>query len=81
MPSRRASVTGLKFDGFNNLHSSNMIKSNRLKIITCDAGASGLHSHAGAWEREMYELYKKEGVVQFSPEIIEAYLSQLNKNN
>jgi len=28
------------------------IKSNRLKIITRDAGASELHSHAGAWERE-----------------------------
>jgi len=38
-------------------------------------------SHAPAWERDMYELYKKEGVVQFSPEIIEAYLSQLKKNN
>jgi len=29
-----------------------MMKRNcRLKIIMCDAGASGLHSHAGAWER------------------------------
>jgi len=62
MPSRRASVTG------SNLMSStvwlhlfisteepffiNMIKSNQLKIITRDAGASGRHSHAGAWERE-----------------------------
>jgi len=28
-----------------------MIKSNELEIITRDAGASGLHSHASAWER------------------------------
>jgi len=28
-----------------------MIKSNQLEIITRDAGASGLHSHASAWER------------------------------
>jgi len=29
-----------------------MINSNQLEIITRDAGASKLHSHAGAWERE-----------------------------
>jgi len=29
-----------------------MIKSNELGIVTHDAGASGRHSHAGAWERE-----------------------------
>jgi hypothetical protein len=28
-----------------------MIKGNLLKIVTRDAGASGRHSHAGAWER------------------------------
>jgi len=33
-----------------------MIKSNQLKIITRDAGASGRHSHAGAWEREVLNL-------------------------
>jgi len=27
-----------------------MIKSNQLKIIIRDVGASGRHSHAGAWE-------------------------------
>jgi len=27
-----------------------------LKIIMCDAGASGLHSHAGAWERGKLDL-------------------------
>jgi len=26
-------------------------KNNELEIITRDAGASGRHSHAGAWER------------------------------
>jgi len=29
----------------------NMVKSNELEIIMRDAGASGRHSHAGAWER------------------------------
>jgi len=27
-------------------------KNNELEIIPRDAGASGRHSHAGAWERE-----------------------------
>jgi len=34
-------------------------KNNELEIITRDAGASGRHSHAGAWERESLCFYLK----------------------
>jgi hypothetical protein len=35
-----------------------MIKSNQLKIITRDAGASGLHSNAEHWNEELFVLFK-----------------------
>jgi len=36
-----------------------MIKSNQLKIITRDAGASGLHSNAAHWNEEPFVLFNK----------------------
>jgi hypothetical protein len=36
-----------------------MIKSNELKIITRDAGASGLHSNAAHWNEELLVLFNK----------------------
>jgi len=36
-----------------------MIKSNQLKIITRDAGASGLHSNAEHWNEELFVLFNK----------------------
>jgi hypothetical protein len=37
-----------------------MIKSNELKIITRDAGASGLHSNAAHWNEELFVLFNKK---------------------
>jgi len=36
-----------------------MIKSNQLKIIARDAGASGLHSNAAHWNEEPFVLFNK----------------------
>jgi hypothetical protein len=36
-----------------------MIQSNELKIITRDAGASGLHSNAEHWNEELFVLFNK----------------------
>ena len=37
-----------------------MIKSNQLKIITRDAGASGRHSNAAHWNEEPFVLFDKK---------------------
>ncbi len=36
-----------------------IIKSNQLKIITRDAGASGLHSNTEHWNEELFVLFNK----------------------
>jgi len=37
----------------------NMVKNNQLKIMTRDAGASGLHSNAEHWNEELFVLFNK----------------------
>jgi len=69
MQSRRSSVTGSNLMGSTICISLSisaeqqffikMIKSNQLKIITRDAGASGLHSNAEHWNEELFVLFNK----------------------
>jgi len=36
----------------------NIVKNNQLKIMTRDAGASGLHSNAEHWNEELIVLFE-----------------------